>query len=104
MGGSQYRGGKYGGKGKAIHFIVIAQDSSGMWAIREYDTYSKSEAYHQAKDNEDYDKTKLRNVITAEKFNSITAINANTINSMSKTQMQSVAKQVDEKTRRSKKQ
>jgi len=103
MGGSQYRGGKYGGKDTTTHFVVIAQDSSGMWAIREYDTYTASDAYHQAKDAEGFDKTKLKNVISAAKFNSITQINAQAINSLTPTQVQNVAKKVDEKTSKRKK-
>lgn len=104
MGGSQYRGGKFGGKDKTTHFVVIAQASDGTWAIREYDFYDKSEAYHQAKDAEGFDKTKLKNVISAAKFNSITQINAQNIHSLTFDQVQTAAEKVNKATSKKKKQ
>lgn len=103
MGGSGYRGGKYGGTDKTVHFVVIAQSSDGAFAIREYDTYTKEEAYHQAKDSENYDKTKLKNVISAKKFHTITQLNAANINSLTPSQVQAVAKEVDEATSKKRK-
>lgn len=103
MGGSSYIGGKYGGKDTTTHFVVIAQASDGTWAIREYDTYTKTDAYHQAKDAEGFDDTKLKNVITAKKFNAITQLNAQNINSLTPTQIQNVAEKVDKSTSKKKK-
>lgn len=103
MGNGKYTGGKYGGKDTTTHFIVIAQASDGTWAIREYDFYDKSEAYHQAKDKDGFDKTKLKNVITAKKFNAITQLNAQNINSLTPSQIQTAAKKVNEATSKKKK-
>ena len=102
MGGGKYTGGKYGGKGKTVHFVVIAEAKDGTTAIREYDVYKKTEAYNLAK-KEGFEKTKLKNVITAAKFNAVTQLNMQNINSLTPSQVRTAAEKVDKSTSKRKK-
>ena len=73
MGGSSYRAGKFGGKGRTTHYVVVATASDGTIAILDLDTKSKNDAYKEAKSV--YDKTRLKDVIVASEFQATTQLN-----------------------------
>ena len=74
MGGSSYRAGKFGGKGRTTHYVVVATASDGTIAILDLDTKSKNDAYKEAKAI--YNETRLKDVVPAVEFQATTQLNA----------------------------
>lgn len=68
MGGSSYRVGKYGGKGREpVAFEVLGRDASGKTTELIYNERTKTDAYRHAK-RDGFVNTKLKDVRPAEKY------------------------------------